>query len=145
MGACKLRLPSQQFMITLRTLKDATAQQVFDQIADHMLTQFEQCAEGMGCRYRLEKLKCAGGCIISDEEYEEFGADKLEDNSWHNLCKDLREKVDGVETHKDLIGSLQDIHDGYFPDSWLNKLHLLATRHNFDTSILDKHENKTVV
>ena len=59
--------------ITLATLPQATAQQVFDQVKTHMMAQY---AKSVGqnsdvCLYRgPDGLKCAAGCLISDEEAE---------------------------------------------------------------------------
>lgn len=39
-------------MITLKTLSQATEQEVFDQVANHLLTQMEQSAVAGGCWYR---------------------------------------------------------------------------------------------
>lgn len=61
-------------MITLKTLPNASAQQVFDQVAAHLLTQKEKAKQFNTCKYRVEHrdkvLKCAAGCLIGDDEYE---------------------------------------------------------------------------
>ena len=63
-------------MITLKTLPQATAQEVFDQVTQHLLKQGKAARSGTGaCRYRVETrgeiLKCAAGCLIADDEYAE--------------------------------------------------------------------------
>ena len=60
-------------MITLKTLPQATAQEVFDQITQHLLQQGKAAKSVTGaCRYRIETaegiLKCAAGCLIADDE-----------------------------------------------------------------------------
>ena len=56
--------------ITLKTLEQATAQEVFDQVAEHMLTQYELSMLNDTCVYRgYSGLKCAAGCLIGDDEY----------------------------------------------------------------------------
>ena len=111
--------------ITLATLKDATAQQVFDQVKTHLLTQ-NQKAKPLSygaCQYRYEGLKCAAGCLISDDEYSpdmEVGA--LGGGSWPRLVHTYIVP----EWHKDLITALQCIHDDYMMDEWASRLHLLA-------------------
>lgn len=60
--------------ITLSNLHEATAQQVFDQAALHLLTQNRKSKEDTKCAYRTkEGLRCAAGCFISEEEYENGG------------------------------------------------------------------------
>ncbi|MCI0527846.1 MAG: hypothetical protein L0Y56_10460, partial [Nitrospira sp.] len=93
-------------MITLKTLASATQQEIFNQVAGHLIAQNEKSLSpiGIGCRYRGEAgCKCAAGCLISDEEY---GPD-WEGKSWFQLIEA------GVvpEQNKDLIGELQNVHD----------------------------------
>lgn len=62
-------------IITLKNLHEATAQQVFTQVATHLLTQKERSfvIDDRGeelCAYRGDNgLKCAAGCLISNDEY----------------------------------------------------------------------------
>lgn len=96
-------------MITLKTLEQATAQEVFDQVALHLLTQGERSINEEGnCAYRGRMgLKCAGGCLIGDDEYDE----RMENKSWNSG----RMAEFGVpKAHKQLILSLQVIHDNHF-------------------------------
>jgi hypothetical protein len=111
-------------MITLATLPEATAQEVFDQSAIHLLTQNKKSssyvpkkADGI-CKYRLGDLKCAAGCFISDEEYNS----SFEGKSWTTLHK---EKL-VPSNHYLLIKDLQEIHDEYSPDKWKELLKNLA-------------------
>lgn len=60
--------------ITLKNLHEATEQQVFDQVAGHLLTQ-KEVLPSPACFYRGPNgLKCAAGCLIANDEYmpEEF-------------------------------------------------------------------------
>jgi len=52
----------------------ATLQETFDKVARHLLTQQAKAEQPDGnCAYRGEHgRKCAVGCLISDEEYEQF-------------------------------------------------------------------------
>ncbi len=105
-------------MITLATLEKATARQIFDQVKNHLLTQNEKCqlvAHG-ACAYRnKEGLKCAAGCLISDDEYSE----NFECKNWQVL---VESRV--VPTaHYKLIKTLQMIHDESNPDRWAEQLH----------------------
>ena len=95
-------------MITLKTLPQATAQEVFDQITQHLLKQGKAAKSVPGaCHYRVEKegevLKCAAGCLIADDEYSV----KLEGTDWIQLA------ADGIvpNNHEKLIYRLQSVHD----------------------------------
>lgn len=98
-------------MITLATLPQATAQEVYDQAVEHCVRQGRRSMDKrMGyCAYRGDNdLKCAAGCLIADDEYSE----EFEGHEW-------RELVDArlVPTaHADLIRELQNAHDLYLCD-----------------------------
>lgn len=114
-------------MITLRTLPQATAQEVFDQITQHLLQQGKQAISMTGsCRYRVETaegvLKCAAGCLIADDEY--YNA--LENVTWNNLINGRKVPTN----HGDLIQDLQKTHDNEVPDEWPNKFKLIATKYH---------------
>jgi hypothetical protein len=101
--------------ITLATLNDATPQQVFDQVATHLMKQGLVSRTEYGCKYRAmnektgETLKCAVGCLMSDAEYSPM----MENISWRHL-RDQPELTTPVlpSRHDDLLSSLQNIHDG---------------------------------
>jgi hypothetical protein len=112
-------------MITLKTLPQATAQEVFDQVAKHLLTQMKKSvAKKNYCMYRgFDGTKCAAGCLISDDEYKlEF-----ENHNWSHLSGT---KYLVPEEHCYLITKLQDIHDYYEPEDWRVKLNNLAEKSN---------------
>ena len=109
--------------ITLATLQEASAQEVFDQVATHLLEQKKKAADGNDvCSYRADGgLKCAAGCLIATEEYlEEF-----EGINWNGLVDTARVPA----THKLLIGDLQYLHDHTAPDTWQARLEKLAKLH----------------
>lgn len=108
-------------MITLKTLADASAQDVFNQVAFHLLSQGERAVEEVcgACVYLApDGLRCAAGCLISDEEYDEA----MEWNSWIDLVD--TELV--PNEHADLIIELQNLHDLENPDDWAGALYELA-------------------
>lgn len=109
-------------MITLATLPNATAQQVFDQVAGHLLTQLQASVTHEGCAYRGEEgLKCAAGCLIADEEYN----DLFEHIDWGELVH--QNLVPGDHSH--LIMDLQCVHDSYIVDDWYDQLMAVAMNH----------------
>jgi hypothetical protein len=123
-------------MITLKTLEQATAQEVFDQAAEHLLTQNKQSEgvhnNGLTCMYRSpDGLKCAAGCLIGDDEYSR----EWERRSWGFVSR----VGFGVKKHIDLISSLQSIHDDYEPYQWLAQLKELANSEELNTKVLEKY------
>lgn len=121
--------------ITLANLKDSNAQEVFEFVAHHLLTQKEQCMINGKCAYRGENgLKCAVGCIIADEEYDEI-FDKSYGSAIACLVRDEKIKVD---KHLELLQKLQGIHDGYPVFLWKAKLKNLADNEGIVTEILNK-------
>lgn len=111
-------------MITLKTLPNATKQEVFDQVSSHMLKQMKQSVKHSGnCAYRgHDGLKCAAGCLIADDEYMVKFDNGIIGTSWTELVKAGLVPV----SHKDLIVTLQDIHDCYEPVCWEERLRNLA-------------------
>lgn len=98
-------------MITLKTLKDATEQEVFDQAVNHLLTQNEESVDDGMCAYRgVGGAKCAAGCFISDEEYD-FS---FEGNPWWALVVEYSIPA----YHNQLLTKLQNIHDRYSINEW---------------------------
>lgn len=114
--------------ITLATLSEATAQEVYSQVRNHLLTQGrkserwckdEQLRNIAICVYHSEDgTRCAAGCLVADEEYSE----SFEGDSWAGLVR--RGWV--PDTHSALIERLQMIHDSFPPADWLFSLDYLA-------------------
>ena len=120
-------------MITLKTLHKATAQEVFDQVAKHLLKQGTRSidkANGV-CVYRSDDGdKCAAGCLISKSEYRK----KYEGASWKEMIR-----THGLTTsHSDLISGLQKIHDNTNPTTWLTDLKHLAAEYDLSIEALKK-------
>lgn len=126
--------------ITLATLPNATAQQVFDQVARHLLTQKKasKAGDGFGCEYRnADGLKCAAGCLIGDDEYaDEFDHPKdATSTSWASLIR--KGCVPG--THEPLIVALQEVHDSYDTSEWRDALCEVALRFNLEFDV-ERHD-----
>lgn len=119
--------------ITLKTLSQASAQEVFDQVAEHLLTQnrkslneYVEKSRGQLCAYRgLDGAMCAAGCLIADDEYD---ADELELTNWDRLA--YMGKV--PKNHVHLIADLQYIHDRNDPDCWHRQLEKLANQYKLE-------------
>jgi hypothetical protein len=107
--------------ITLATLAQATPQQVFNQVRDHLLKQAKKSKYGDVCLYHIETgAKCAAGCLISNEEYMPW----YERNSWSSMVHDFDEVPNA---HYELIVSLQNVHDDGLPEHWEGQLKHIAT------------------
>lgn len=111
------------------------AQTVFNKVARHLLTQKKRCANSENCLYHSKNgLKCAAGCLIPDEQYDDI-KDK-EGKSWIHLV--FHKLVSS--SHMNLIESLQYIHDDHPPEEWKDSLCRLATKFGLNTKILDKFD-----
>lgn len=115
-------------MITLKTLGEHTAQEVFYQVAHHMLEQNQQATENGKCLYLTnEGLKCAAGCLIAQDEYSE----EFETRDWSTL-----EAMQLVPSyHFELIRNLQTVHDNYSTCDWRDQLEHVAHSHGLEMVI----------
>ena len=110
-------------------LKDWTAQQVFDKVAKHLLTQDARSQEGTACLYRGPNgLMCAAGCLIPDADY--YGS--LEGANWNSLVDRAEVPVE----HHALIQTLQQVHDIRLPCVWLESLSNIAGEFGLNTEVL---------
>ena len=112
-------------MITLATLKDVTAKEVFEQVKNHLLTQKARSTVKEVCVYRGENgLKCAAGCLMSDNEYKK----NFENKRWQYLV----EYNMVPNAHVQLIDSLQSLHDHYPVSIWEKELEQLRIDFNIE-------------
>ena len=115
--------------ITLATLPEASAQEVFDQVRDHLLRQKVRSTTYKGiCAYRINRrgsvLKCAAGCLIADDEY---------DPGWEGIpWKFLNELP---RDHVSLIVALQDVHDALAPELWEAELSKVAESFSLESRV----------
>ena len=100
-----------------------TKQEIFDIVSKHLLTQNRQALDEMGsCSYKTEHgLKCAIGCLFTDEEYaEDFEGNNVFDLHKNNLLP-IR-----FRTEVRFLSELQGIHDEFFPNEWKDELKQIA-------------------
>ncbi len=121
-------------MITVKTLHKATAQEVFDQIAEHLLKQGRKSQSHSAypsCKYRgPEGLRCAAGCLIGDDEYDATFEGKV----WFTVARLLSPECgEGAMCHAELISNAQEIHDLFQPEDWRTQLSRLASK--FDLNL----------
>jgi len=126
-------------MITLATLGGATEQEVFDQVAKHLLAQKKRSGVKdadwvVTCMYRNDEgLKCAAGCLIADDEYYK----DIEGSSWDVL---VDEDVVPTENCLELIVALQNIHDCEPVEEWRAALGKLASLYKLSADILTQYD-----
>lgn len=120
-------------IVTLANLKEATKQQIFDQVAAHMLTQNKASMKVEGsdefCAYRGDAgLKCAAGCLIADDEYKPEMDRSVFGNGtgWDTLVS----RGLAPSEHEMFIGRLQRIHDSTPPTNWKDRLNEFAVSHD---------------
>jgi hypothetical protein len=116
-----------------------TAQQIFDQVSKHLLTQMRQAKvvwSGLVCRYKIvrdgQTLRCAVGCLIPDELYsnelEGWSVPPVafydQENPIPNLLKVCN--IDTTPEILSLLRKLQHIHDKNTPETWHRLLKQLA-------------------
>ena len=108
-------------MITLATLHLASAQEVFTQVKNHLLSQNRKSLLSKDiCGYRgQDGTACAAGCLMSDEE----AAAIPEGQSWETLV--FRGLVT-TSKHHHLISALQNVHDIQPVAGWPDSLRELA-------------------
>lgn len=108
-----------------------TAQEIFDTVKQHLLTQNARSENGYStlCMYRgIEGRKCAVGCLIDDEDYDP----KFEGRTVRSLLAEhkLPEPLaTEFQRNENLLTSLQDIHDGLKIEDWSSELHRVAAEH----------------
>lgn len=131
-------------MITLKTLEQATAQEVFDQVCEHLIQQNRPSCYFDGdytfSLYRTKTgLKSAIGCLMSDEEYKP----EFEIQEWETLVKNYNLP----NAHFKLLKDLEWVHydasleeDGTFNNHNLRKdLSYVAYIHKLDSSKLGEN------
>lgn len=117
--------------VTLATLNESTAQEVFDWVVFNLLRQNKRSENAnRQCLYRgPDGLKCAAGWIIADDEYDPA----METTSWTF-------NVDEFELppeHRQLITRLQNTHDGDPPSIWKGRFRYTANSLGLNTKVLD--------
>lgn len=88
-----------------------SSQEIFDKIVSHLRSQGERAVSAGGaCYYRIGKLKCAAGCLISDEDYREsFEGKSIQGLILHSAISPSLFEI--LSTHSGLIRALQFVHD----------------------------------
>jgi hypothetical protein len=109
-----------------------TAQEIFDKVASHLLTQNARSVRGSSdiCAYRsLDGKQCAVGCLIEPEEYEEWMEGMAIDDllQQKNVPQTLHDRLND---HMRLLRDLQWIHDRRAIIEWSKQLQTMAERYH---------------
>lgn len=93
--------------INLKNLAQATEQQIFDQVAQHLMKQGQVCTNEAGaCVYRgVGGMKCAAGALIDDDELDI----RMDSQALSWLLAAERNLVPKAHAH--FIRALQRLHD----------------------------------
>lgn len=134
---------------TFLVYNNMTAQEIFDKVAIHLLTQNAKSwasSEGWSehmistCSYRGDFGRmCAIGCLIPDERYtNSIEGGSVQSYQVKNILYDM-----SIEEHIDMLVRLQYVHDGIAVSEWRNKLRQVAKEYSLNTDCLDKDYDKT--
>lgn len=110
-------------------------QEIFTQVATHLLTQNAKSRNSFECKYRSPRgLKCAAGCLIADEHYsEDFeGAIVIRGPFKGDRVCDALVASGVAEEDLPLVAELQRIHDQHSADSWREQLTQLAEKEGLE-------------
>jgi len=108
-----------------------TMQEAFSIVESHLLTQEQPSIEEGQCKYHYNGLKCAVGCLISEEDYTPI----LEGVCVANLPESLLEKIIGRDWETlDMLSELQDTHDCVSVSNWKDSLDYIASKYKLKTS-----------
>lgn len=114
----------------MKITEQTTAQEIFDVVARHLLTQGRTALNDQGCAYRGDDgCKCAVGCLIDDEDYRPTFEGRRASIVATNLgwpCE-----------HHVLLNGLQSIHDNHAPQHWRVCLENLAKMNGLNRDVLN--------
>lgn len=112
-----------------------TAQEIFTQVATHLLTQNKRAVRDLECQYRLKNgCTCAIGCLIAEEHY----SPELEGKRVFMAEVQRALRLSGVdaEQHAGLLRDLQYAHDREPVDAWAHSLRQLAVAYGLEMPCL---------
>ena len=104
-----------------------TNQEIFNKVYKHLLSQRLRSEAIDGCRYRINGLQCAIGCLIPDKFYNP----KMEGKSISGALKQfpgLRKLFN--KENVDLLTSLQILHDNEPVSMWSYQLERVAEKYH---------------
>ena len=126
--------------------KFESLQQIFDTVLAHSRKQpFQAVSEGGRCKYRtiIGGFSCFVGCLIPDDVYNA----EMEGGSISTLLREYTgfKELFGPSLDyglKELLLSLQSIHDTTPTESWEDKFHYIAVVYGLDYEALKGKPNE---
>lgn len=127
---------------------ETTAQEVFDAVAKHLLTQNKKSTANpnvlSGCLYRAPNgTACAVGCLLTDAEAKSldsgiFIAPARATPLIMSIkgCIKNHTAPDRLNRYENLLADLQTVHDQNTPDLWPSLLRRLARARNLNANVL---------
>jgi hypothetical protein len=107
--------------------KYTLTQEIFDRVAIHLIFQGTRSTNAEGCAYRgLGGAMCAVGCLIRDEHYSKTLEGRNADCEHVALALKKSLPIGTTKGDFGLISRLQNLHDGFLPERWLDNLKMLA-------------------
>lgn len=130
--------------ITLATLHEATAQQVFDQAVIGIIEQGGPAINPITerCQYRVRSRACAAGQLMSDDEAAALSSESRNGSAWQTL-----RAFDLVpQAHEFLITEIQGAHDHTvvcygregFMDGFARMAANIALNHNLTVGAMNR-------
>ena len=114
------------------------AQEVFDKVATHLLTQNAKSmttGAGRACAYRGDNgTMCAAGCLIPDDKYKP----EYEYNTICSLKNKFPETLEFWGEHFELAHKLQTVHDAYLVENWKEQLNAVAQLYDLSPKVILK-------
>lgn len=106
-----------------------TPQQVFDAVAAHLRDQGKQSISAdfvPTCRYRVDSLACAAGCLLTDKEATLCDSASSTGKSIIVTQSTFQALIPRLTRFIPLLRSLQQVHD-FFPErEWFEQLRFVA-------------------
>ena len=122
-------------------------QEAFDKVATHLLTQNKRSVslDEQTCLYRSpDGLKCAIGCLISDEDYLPEMDDEDSPLSVNGLISTLYKfhsipSIQKLNTlDNEFLNELQTMHDFTPTTDWKNELLKISKSYNLNARVLNQ-------
>jgi hypothetical protein len=113
-----------------------TLQNIFNHVALHLMNQKKKAMAANGqCRYRTtDGLRCAVGCLIPEDEYdehiEESTLNDLINQKRPHLSPTLERLIYSSDKSYNLLSDLQLLHDESNSRNWESNLKELAKTYN---------------
>lgn len=109
-------------MTKARDMSDASLQEIFDFVSEHLLTQNHASMHKYKCVYRQPDngMMCAAGVCISDDRYD----NDMEHKNFRTVNIEFNLGYDNEQVG--LISRLQSVHDNTYSRYWQYELAAVA-------------------